>query len=654
MLQTLKRSTPALVLAGTLVLLALLIALLAARAPAAGEGPSVGSAPSASEGQSAQSDATTQAPSAGLPIYEGPGGRVALSRWTLRTDPAARGIARGWQRGGFAGRAVSVPNVVDPTAYSGRAGARNYEGSLAWYRTSFSAGAAGIYALDFQSANFKASVWIDGHPLGGHRGSYLPFELRAQLAAGPHTVVVRIDWRDPRAQSRSGYHRTWFNWGGLDGEVTVRAIGASELTEPTLRTALAPAGAGGPASVTVSVQVRNNGPARTLTPQGSLSRAGQTIALAFPAVTLAHGASALVTSSATVSSPALWSPSSPSLYDMSLSIPGESSYWARVGLRELGWHGGKLYLNGRRLLLHGATIQQDARGHGDALSAADQAAIVRRLKTIGANAARAQHPLDPALCERLDAAGILLWQGIGPVEGAGNWYSTTPRLLSEAEQQARTAASAAQLHPSIVAWNLVDEVAGNGRDGAELAYVRTTARWLHARDPGRMVAIDVWGDHPPQHAGSLYADADAVAETDYSGWYDSPAATTAQLTAQMRRRLAAMKRTFPGKVLLISEFGAESNGLNRPGTPGSYGFQARLLEAHISVYRADPGLSGMFVWVLSDYPLTPSFRGGSIHGVLPRLKLIEGLNQKGLYTYGGRAKAAAGVVARLFRGMPSG
>ena len=647
--QTLKRSMLALVLAGTLVL----IALLAARAPAAGESAPGEQAPTGSEGASAQGNPATREPSAGLPIYEGPGGRAALTRWTLRTDPGAKGAARGWQRGGFAGRSVSVPNDVNPVAYSGSAGARNYEGSVAWYRTSFSAAAAGLYALDFQSANFKAAVWVDGQLLGGHHGSYLPFELRAQLAAGRHTVVVRIDWRDPQAQSRSGYHRTWFNWGGLNGEVTVRPVGESELSQPTLRTALASAGSG-PASVTVSVQVHNNGPTRTLTPEGSLEREGQTIALAFGAMTLAHGATAPATSTVAVSSPALWSPASPSLYKMSLSIPGESSYWARVGLRQLSWQGGRVYLNGRRLLLHGATVQEDARGHGDALSAADERAIVSRLKAIGANAARAQHPLDPALLERLDAAGILLWQGIGPVEGAGNWYSTTPRLLSEAEQQARTAATAAQLHPSIFAWNLVDEVAGNGRNGAEVAYVQTTARWLHSHDPSRMVAVDVWGDHPPRHAGSIYAEADAVAETDYSGWYDSPADTSAQLAAQMRGRLAAMKRAFAGKLLVISEFGAESNGLNRAGSPGSYGFQARLLAAHISVYRADPRLTGMFVWVLSDYPLTPSFEGGSIHNVLPHLRLIEGLNQKGLFTYGGQAKSAAGVVGQLFKGMPSG
>ena len=119
------------------------------------------------------------------------------------------------------------------------------------------------------------------------------------------------------------------------------------------------------------------------------------------------------------------------------------------------------------------------------------------LQAIGANAVRSQHPLDPALLERLDAAGILVWQGIGPVEGAGNWYSTTPALLAEAEQQARTAALAAQLHPSIFAWNLVDEIAGNGRDGPRSTTCRRSTRWLHAHDPTRMVAVDVWGDHPP-------------------------------------------------------------------------------------------------------------------------------------------------------------
>ena len=128
------------------------------------------------------------------------------------------------------------------------------------------------------------------------------------------------------------------------------------------------------------------------------------------------------------------------------------------------------------------------------------------------------------------------------MEGAANWYSTTPRLLAEAEQQAKTAVLAAELHPSIFAWNLVDEVAENGRDSQEVSYVRTISRWIHENDPTRMVGVDVWGDHPPTHAGPLYSEADAIAETDYSGWYDYPRDSP----RRCRRRCASAWRPWNG------------------------------------------------------------------------------------------------------------
>ncbi len=314
-----------------------------------------------------------------------------------------------------------------------------------------------------------------------------------------------------------------------------------------------------------------------------------------------------------------------------------------------------MYLNGQRLLLHGATIQEDALGHGDALTPADEQQIVSELRAIGANAARAQHPLDASLLERLDAAGILVWQGVGPVEGAGNWYSSTPRLLAKRRRRPARRRSPSQLHPSIFAWNLVDEVANNGHNGAEVAvraqHGTMAARARPWRDSSRWTcgAITL-----RRQAGPLYSEADAVAETDYTGWYDNPHDSPAQLRAEMRARLAGMHRTFPGKVLLISEFGAESNTLNPPGSPGSYAYQSRLLAAHIAVYEADPQLSGMLIWVLRDYPLNPSFQGGSIRGVLPRVRLIEGLNQKGLFTYASQAKPAVGMLSRMFKALPQG
>jgi beta-galactosidase/beta-glucuronidase len=601
----------------------------------------------------AAAPAAAQAPAGPAPTSGGPGGRTALSTWTMRLDAANRGLSRGWQRGNFSGQSVSVPSVVNPGDIKGARGWRNYEGSVAWYRTTFAAPSPGLYALSFASANWQADVWVDGRPLTRHRGSYLPFEARASLAAGTHTVVVRIDWRNPTAQSRIGFHRTWFNWGGINGEVSVRAIGQSELIDPTIQTTLQPeAPNAAQATVRVSVEVHNNGPTRVIAPEGTLSREGQAIALPFPPATIGAGQTATESATVTVAHPALWAPGSPNMYELSLAVGQESSFSARVGLRQLTRRAGRLFLNGRRLLVHGASLQEDARGHGDALTGADEDALVAELKAIKANAVRAQHPLDAGLLDRLDGAGILVWQGIGPVEGAGNWYSSSPALLAAAEAQATTAARAEELHPSIFAWNLVDEVAGNGHSPAEVRYVRSVAAWLHAHDPTRIVAVDVWGDHPPKVPGPLYAAVDAIAETDYTGWYHMPQDSPAAQRAEMRKRLRAMERTFVGKVLLISEFGAESNTLNPTHAPGGYAFQANLLARHIAVYAKDPKLTGMLIWDLRDYPLIPAYSGGSIHFKLPHVRLIEGMLQKGLFAYSGARKPAVAVVSRLFGALP--
>jgi len=586
-------------------------------------------------------------------IQEGPGGRTALTEWTLRKDPTDLGLKRGFARGQFNGQKVRVPDTVNPLPVTGTAGEQNYEGSIAWYRTSLRVSRAGLYAVSFQSANFLATVWIDGHELGTHEGTYLPFEFDRELSAGAHTLVVRVDWRSPQAQTQAGFHRTWFNFGGINGEVTLRRLADSTLSDPDMQTVLHPDWPNaGRASVTLSVQVHNYGPAREIGPAGTLERGHQQIPITFTDERVGHEKTVTMTAHLQIAKPRLWSPAHPNLYRLSLAIGQESSYSAWVGIRELSWHSGRLYLNGRRLILHGASIQEEARGEGDALSAADQDHLVAELEAIGANATRSQHPLDPALLERLDAAGILVWQGVGPVDPAGDWSDRTPALMRQAEQQVRTTVTADQLHPSIIAWNLANEVAGNGHPGGQIQYVQKMAGWLHTYDPGRMVALDVWGEHPPKRAGAIYHDLDAISETDYSGWYEIPGASAAQLGGLIDHRLQAMHRTFPGKVQIVSEFGAEANSLNPSRSPGGYAYQSRLLTEHIDAYERDPYLSGMLVWDLRDFALTPTFAGGSISAVVPGIKLIKGLNQKGLFTYEGAPKPAEPVVAKLFKALP--
>jgi hypothetical protein len=573
--------------------------------------------------------------------WGGPDGRRALDgTWVERGDRRDSGLDGGWRRGTFAGRDVQLPFSPNAGTVRGTAGMRSYQGSIAWYRTTFEVTTAGDYALRFESVNHRAAVWVDGRLAGRHTGVYLPFDVPLHLAVGVHQVVVRADWRSPAAMKAAGWNRSWFNFGGINREVTLRRLGTSALEAPAVRTRLRH----GTALVDLAVRVRNRGARRSIGVTGTLGDRP----LAFPPVVVAAGVARVVRTTIRLAHPTLWAPGHPALIDLHLEVNGEAGWSERVGLRELRWSGGRLRINGRRLVLHGASLQEDAQGRGDALTAADMDAVVARLQEIRANATRSQHALNPALLERLDAAGIVVWQEIGPIDGPGNWTSKTPLLRRRALLRDITTVEQERAHPAVLAWTVGNEVSHNGHTGGQAEYVDVAASRLHRLDPGRPVAVDVWGSGlPPDTSALLYRHVDVIGVTLYEGWYQRPGKPLASVASNLRRRLAGVHAIFGSRPLVVSEFGAEANGLNPPAAPGGPGYQARLLGREIRIFRADRRLDGWLVWSLQDFALTPRFGGGSIRETLPRLRLLRGVNQKGLFTYGGRAKPAVAVVRAL-------
>ncbi len=600
---------------------------------------------------SAESDATTTpvvlAPHGGAPtIYAGPGDRAQLDGlWRYRGDADDNGMAKGYQAGNFGGELVRVPYVPDATHISGERGVRVFRGTVGWYRTKLEVPADGIYAVRFESVNHKAQVFIDGKRVGAHTGEYLPFEVQTFLRAGArHTLVVRADWRGPAAMKRDGWHRLWFNFGGINRGVSIRKIGPSELRHPMLRTRLS----GGVAAVNLSVHVHNNGDPRPLAAKGTLSRGDRKIQFDFPAKPVAKEGTEVLESSVRIENPELWSPSAPNMWELELEIPGEATYRARVGLREVRTDGSRLLLNGAPIRMRGASIHEDVFGRGDALRPADQDRVVEQLKTIDANATRTQHPLDPGLLERLDAAGIMVWQGIGPTDAPGAWTSRGERRLKVAKDRVRTTFRQDQLHPSIITWNLANEVAGNGHDGGQVPYIDSMAEELHNVDPSRPVALDIWGAHPPRKTSRIYKHIDMIGWTNYIGWYEATHAPASELRKLIRTRLSKLRKVFPDKVIAVTEFGAEANGRNKTTSPGGYAFQSHLLDLHLQTYGAIPNLAGALVWNLRDFAVAPTFYGGSIKTMVPGIKLVRGLNQKGLFDVRYKAKPAVKVVSSRF------
>ncbi|MGH2840042.1 MAG: glycoside hydrolase family 2 protein, partial [Solirubrobacteraceae bacterium] len=581
-------------------------------------------------------------------IYAGPAGRAQLDGlWRYRRDRGNIGLRSGWQRGRFGGALVRTPFVPSATTIRGSAGKANFKGTVGWYRTHLDVPVERTYAIRFESINHKAQIYLDGKRVGTHTGEYLPFEINARLRPGVrHDLVVRADWSNPKAMKADGWHRLWFNFGGINRGVSIRPIGNSEILYPYMETKLA---ADGSATVAMRVHVRNNAPTlRTLGAKGTLARGGRKAEISFAPEPVAPGGASVLRGSVRIDKPALWSPQSPALWDLTLVVPGEASYRARVGVREVRTAGEDLLLNGKRIRLRGASIHEDAWRRGDGLLPDDQDKIVNQLKAIGANATRSQHPIDEGLLERLDAAGIMIWLGVGPTDAPGAWTSRGKRRVQTAKERVRTTLRQSQLHPSVITWNLANEVANQGHPEGQIPYIDAMAAELQRVDPGRPVALDIWGAHPPKRESRIFRNVDMIGWTNYIGWYESTNASASQLRGEIRRRLAKLRRVFPNKVIAVTEFGAEANGRNRTTSPGGYAFQSHLLDLHLSTYQVIPNLAGALIWNLRDFAVAPSFAGGSIKGLVPGIKLVKGVNQKGLFDLSLRAKPSVKAVSQRF------
>ena len=180
--------------------------------------------------------AARAAPADGVPVtHAGPTGRRALDTgWYVRLDPAGRGIRSAAIRpAGSAGRPVRVPYSPNAGHVTDARALASYRGSIAWFRDR-RLGRRGRRLRDPLRVRQPPRARLARRPPRRPPHRRLPARSRSAsgCGAGRHRLVVRADWRRPDRMRDEGWFRTWFNFGGINREVTIRRLAASELDSP--------------------------------------------------------------------------------------------------------------------------------------------------------------------------------------------------------------------------------------------------------------------------------------------------------------------------------------------------------------------------------------------------------------------------------------
>jgi beta-glucuronidase len=553
-------------------------------------------------------------------LYQhGPQNRYLMGgEWLFRLDTANQGLRQGFhkQTSTAGWTKTTVPNAWNAQDQS----VESMRGTVGWYRKDFrlpSSSSRYDWTIRFESVNYRSRVWLNGKPIGSHRGAYIGFEFRIPRSAlkrsGVNRLVVRVEnVRKTYDLPPSGFTRTsvptggWWNYGGILREVYLKRVDRVDFTTvqvlPDLpcRTCAA--------TVNFRVTVRN------------FSDSGQRVSVAgnFGDRRINLGRASVgpksfhtFRESIRVSQPRLWSPKSPSLYNVRLRVRAgdrvANRYELKSGIRSIKVVGGKLHLNGLPVNIRGVSLHEDDPQLGFAINNQIRDKFIADARELGATMLRSHYPLHPYFHEQADRYGLLVWSEI-PM-----YAIKTDKLASEivrktGANELRENVLANGNHPSIAMWSVGNEL--SARPGpVQGDYLRRAANQARALDPTRPIAYAVAG-YPGAGCQTEYKPLDVIGINEYFGWYPGPNGQIADRTV-LSEYLDQVRACYPDKAIMITEFGAEANRHGPVEEKGTYEFQQDFINYHLGVYATKPWLSGALYWTLKEFRVRPEWDGGN-------------------------------------------
>lgn len=393
--------------------------------------------------------------------------------WQFRFDAADAGLKEKW----FDGATPFPRTVVVPFPWGSALSQVADEAELAWYSRTVQVPQAWQgqrVFLIIGACDWETQVWLDGQPLGTHRGGYTPFEfeLTPRLQPGGEgRLTLRVDDR-PRPfklEGKQGYGNARGIWQTVYLEARPQAFLKSVQFSPDVDRGLVAVRAelSAAAAANTSVKLRFN--------TGDLPELSQAVA---------EGAEE-VRFEVAIPTARLWSLEDPFLYEVEAALQaGDQAdrVGTYFGMRKIsvvnlpGRNHPYIALNNRPIYLR-MTLDQSYHPEGFYAFPSDEFMRdeILRSRRIGLNANRLHVKIDvPRKLYWADRLGLLLMCDV-----PNSWGEPSAEMRGEIEHALRGMLRRDFNHPSIFCWVPFNETWGLfTKQGDKRVYLPETQQWV--------------------------------------------------------------------------------------------------------------------------------------------------------------------------------
>ena len=368
---------------------------------------------------------------------------------------------------------VSLPDGIEylPTEASG---CINYQGEV-WYRKHFTPDAAlkgKKLFLHFEAIMGKSKVFVNGKLLTEHFGGYLPVIVDVTDVLdwnGDNVIAVWADNSDdpsyPPGKAQDVLDYTYF--GGIYRDCWLIAHNNVFITDPNYENEVAGGGlfvafgkvSDALAEVQLKIHVRNatKNPFSGRVEYMLLQPDGTEVARLSDKIQVKAGRATTVSDRMPVKQPMLWTPSTPTLYNLLVRVLDKEEnvidgYRRRIGIRSIEFKGKDgFFLNGRPYgkPLIGANRHQDFAVVGNAVANSIHWRDAKKLKDVGMEIIRNAHcPQDPAFMDACDELGLFV------IVNTPGWqfWNDAPEFAQRVYSDIRNVVRRDRNHPSVWLW----------------------------------------------------------------------------------------------------------------------------------------------------------------------------------------------------------